>query len=102
MFALADIMMHVEVAASFARQAVAFVGENHPQAEKTCVFSRVFANEMAQITASNILKIIHGTGVFDAEQSAAFLAEISHAKLADSYQNIIADMNRAADIIFSR
>ena len=102
MFALADMMMHVEVAASFARQAVAFVGENHPQAEKTCVFSRVFANEMAQITASNILKIIHGTGVFDAEQSAAFLAEISHAKLADSYQNIITDMNRAADIIFDR
>ena len=102
MFALADMMMHVEVAASFARQAVGFAAENHPQAEKTCVFSRVFANDIAQLTASNILKIVYGSGVFDAEQSAAFLSEISHARLADSYQNIIADMNRAADIIFSR
>jgi alkylation response protein AidB-like acyl-CoA dehydrogenase len=102
MFALADMMMHVEVAASFARQAVGFAVENHPQAEKTCVFSRVFANDIAQLTASNILKIVYGSGVFDAEQSAAFLSEISHARLADSYQNIIADMNRAADIIFSR
>ncbi|MBT8331412.1 MAG: acyl-CoA dehydrogenase family protein [Deltaproteobacteria bacterium] len=102
MFALADMMMHVEVAASFARQAVAFAAENHPQAEKTCVFSRIFANEIAQVTAHNILKIVYGSGVFDAEQSAAFLSEISHVRLADSYQNIIADMNRAADIIFSR
>ncbi|MGD8963358.1 MAG: acyl-CoA dehydrogenase family protein [Desulfobacterales bacterium] len=102
MFSLADMMMHVEVAASFARQAVAFAGENNPQAEKTCVFSRVFANEIAQVTASNILKIVYGPDVFDAEQRAAFLSEISHTKLADSYQNIIADMNRAADIIFSR
>ena len=102
MFALADMMMHVEVAASFARQAVVFAGENNPQAEKTCVYSRVFANEIAQVTASNILKIVYGCGVFDAGQSAAFLREISHAKLTDSYQNIIADMNRAADIIFSR
>ncbi|MGD8990456.1 MAG: acyl-CoA dehydrogenase family protein [Desulfobacterales bacterium] len=102
MFALADMMMHVEVAASFARQAVAFAGENNPQAEKICVFSRVFANEIAQLTASNILKIVYGSGVFDVEQGMAFLSEISHSRLADSYQGIIADMNRAADIIFSR
>ena len=102
MFALADMMLHVEVAASLARQAVAFTAGNHPQAEKTCVFSRLFANEIAQVTSGNILKILHGSGVFGAEQSAAFLSEISHAKLAESYQNIIADMNRAADIIFNR
>ncbi len=102
MFALADMMMHVEVAASFARQAVVFTAENSPQAEKTCVFSRVFANEIAQVAASNILKILYGSGVFDVEQSGAFLSEISHAKLAQSYQNIIADMNRATDIIFDR
>ncbi len=102
MFALADMMLHVEVAASFARQAVACTAENHPQAEKTCVFSRVFANEIAQVTSGNILKILYGSGVFDAGQSAAFLSELSHAKLAESYQNIIPDMNRAADIIFNR
>lgn len=102
MFALADMMMHVEVAASFAHQAVRTAEENHRQAEKTCILSRIFANETAQVTSSNILKILYGSGVFDPEQSAAFLSEISHAKLTESYQNIIPDMNRAADIIFNR
>ncbi len=102
MFALADMMMHVEVAASLARQAVAFAAENDPRAERTCVFSRLFANEIAQVVSDNILKILYGSGTFDAEQVSAFLSEISHAQLADSYQNIIADMNRAADIIFNR
>ena len=60
MFALADMMMHVEVAASFARQAVVLAAEDSPQAEKTCVFSRIFANEIAQVTASHILKIVYG------------------------------------------
>ncbi len=102
MFALADMMMHVEVAASLARYAAALSSENGPEAEKTCLFSRLFANETAMLVSGNILKILQGSGVFDSEQISAFLAETSHAALADSYQNIIPDMNRAADIIFDR
>ncbi len=102
MFALADMMLYVEVAASFARQAVVLTAENHAQAEKARVYSRVFVNEMAQLTSNNLLKIMFGSGVFDADQCAAFLSETSHAKLAESFQNIIPDMNRAADIIFKR
>ena len=102
MFALADMMMHVEVAASLAQQAAAVSSENNPEAEKTCLFSRLFAHEIAELVSGNILKILRGSGVFDPEQVSAFLAETSHAALADSYQNIIADMNRAADIIFDR
>jgi alkylation response protein AidB-like acyl-CoA dehydrogenase len=102
MFALADMMMHVEVAASMARQAVAVSSENGPEAEKACLFSRLFANETAELVSGNILKILRGSGVFESEQISAFLAETSHAALADSYQNIIPDMNRAADIIFDR
>ena len=102
MFALADMMEHVEVAASFARQAAAMKAENHAQAEKTCVFSRLFANEIAQLVSGNILKILYGSGVFDADQISAFLSDISHARLAESYQNLISDMNRAADFIFNR
>ena len=102
MFALADMMMHVEVAASLAQQAAAVSSENNPEAEKTCLFSRLFAHEIAELVSANILKILRGSGVFDPEQVSAFLAETSHAALADSYQNIIADMNRAADIIFDR
>jgi alkylation response protein AidB-like acyl-CoA dehydrogenase len=102
MFALADMMMHVEVAASLARQAAVVSSENNPEAEKTCLFSRLFANEITELVSGNILKILLGSGVFDPGQITAFLAETSHAALADSYQNIIPDMNRAAEIIFNR
>ena len=102
MFALADMMMHVEVAASLARQAAVVSSENNPEAEKTCLFSRLFANEIAELVSGNILRILLGSGVFDPEQITAFLAKTSHAALADSYQNIIPDMNRAAEIIFNR
>ena len=102
MFALADMMMYVEVAASLARRAAADSSQNDPQAEKTRLFSRLFANEIAELVSANILKILRGSGVFEPEQVSAFLAETSHAALADSYQNIIPDMDRAADIIFNR
>jgi alkylation response protein AidB-like acyl-CoA dehydrogenase len=102
MFALADMMMYVEVAASLARQAVAVSGANDGEAEKTRLFSRLFANETAELVSGSILTILRGSGVFDPDQVSAFLAETSHAALADSYQNIIPDMDRAADIIFDR
>jgi len=102
MFALADMMMHVEVAASLAQQAAAIRSKNNAESEKTCLFSRLFANEIAELVSANILKILRGSGVFDSEQVSVFLAETSHAALAESYQNIIPDMNRAADIIFDR
>ncbi|MEJ2219531.1 MAG: acyl-CoA dehydrogenase family protein [Desulfobacterales bacterium] len=102
MFALADMMMYVEVAASLARQAVAVSGANDGEAEKTRIFSRLFANETAELVSGSILTILRGSGVFDPDQVSAFLVETSHAALADSYQNIIPDMDRAADIIFDR
>jgi alkylation response protein AidB-like acyl-CoA dehydrogenase len=102
MFALADMMMYVEVAASLARQAVSFTRDDNANAEEKRIFSRVFANEVADLVSHNILKILLGSGVFDSEKVSEFLAETSHASLAESYRNIIADMNRAADIIFKR
>ena len=102
MFALADMMMHVEVAASLARKAAADNGANNPEAEKTCLFSRLFAHEITELVSGNVLKILLGSGIFDAEQISAFLVETSHTALADSYQDIIPAMNRAADIIFDR
>ena len=102
MFALADMMMHVEVAVSLARRAASLVGEKNPEAEKTCLFSRLFTNEIAEVTSRNILKILLGSGAFEADAISAFLEEISHAALADSYRDVIPDMDRVADIIFNR
>jgi alkylation response protein AidB-like acyl-CoA dehydrogenase len=102
MFALADMMMNVEVAASLARRAAAVGAENNSQAEKICLFSQLFASEIAQGVSHNILKILRGSGIFEPDQISAFLEETSHAALAESYQNYIPKMNRAADIIFDR
>ena len=102
MFALADMSMHVEVAASLARQAVSFTRDGKADAEEKRLFSRLFANEVADLVSRNILKILLGSGVFESEKISDFLVEASHAALAESYLNIIPDMNRAADIIFKR
>jgi len=102
MFALADMMMHVEVAASLAQQAASFTRDGNPDAEKTRVFSRLFVNEVAELVSRNILKILLGSGVFTSEKISEFLLETSHAALVESYRNMIPDMDRAADIIFNR
>jgi alkylation response protein AidB-like acyl-CoA dehydrogenase len=102
MFALADMMMYVEVAASLARNAVSFTRDGSPDAEKTCVFSRLFVNEVAELVSRNMLKILLGSGVFAPEKTSEFLLETSHATLVESYRNMIPDMDRAADIIFKR
>ena len=102
MFNLADMMMHVEVAASLARRAASLAREGNADAEKTRVFSKLFANEVAELLASNILKILLGSGIFEPEKITSFLAETSHTALTESYRSLVPCMDRAADIIFER
>jgi alkylation response protein AidB-like acyl-CoA dehydrogenase len=102
MFNLADMMMHVEVAASLARRAASLARDGNADAEKTRVFSKLFANEVAELLASNILKILLGSGIFDPEKVTSFLAETSHTALTESYRSLVPCMDRAADIIFER
>ena len=102
MFNLADMMMHVEVAASLARRAASFGQDGNSDADKMRIFSKLFANEVAELVSRNILRILSGSGKFDQEKITAFLAETSHAALAESYLSLVPDMDRAADIIFER
>ena len=102
MFNLADMMMHVEVAASLARRAASLARDGNADAEKTRVFSKLFANEVAELLASNILKISLGSGIFEPEKITSFLAETSHTALTESYRSLVPCMDRAADIIFER
>jgi alkylation response protein AidB-like acyl-CoA dehydrogenase len=95
-------MMHVEVAASLARRAASLSRDGNADAEKMCVFSKLFANEVAELLASNILKILLGSGIFEPEKITSFLADISHAALTESYRSLVPCMDRAADIIFER
>jgi alkylation response protein AidB-like acyl-CoA dehydrogenase len=102
MFALADMMTHVEIGASLARKAVALATNGDSQADKYKAISRIFANEVSQIVAQNILKILFGSGEFDHSAAAGFLDVVSYSELAYSYGNIIKDMDQIADIVFER
>jgi len=102
MFALADMMTHVEVGAGMARKAVNLSERNAPEAEKIKTMSRVFACEVSQLVAQNVAKILMGSGIFDKKKVSGFMENISYDALVSSYQNVISDMDRVADILFKR
>ena len=102
MFALADMMTHVEVGASMARKAMNLNKTGNPGAEKIKAMSRIFANDTAQLVAQNILKILKGSGVFDQQTVSEFMETVAFNELICSYDNIIKDMDIVADILFER
>jgi alkylation response protein AidB-like acyl-CoA dehydrogenase len=102
MFALADMMTHVEVGASLARRAFAKVKNGVADAEKMKLISRLFANETAQMVSQGILKIVMGCGACDLDMTNDFMQKIAYTELTASCQNIIHDMDQLADIVFER
>jgi hypothetical protein len=102
MFALADMMAHVEVGASLARKALSKVKNGDADAEKIKLISRLFANETAQMVSQGILKIVMGCGACDLDMTNSFMQKIAYTELTASCQNIINDMDKLADIVFER
>jgi len=102
MFALADMMAHVEVGASLARKAYNQVQSGDAAADKIILISRLFANEAAQMVSQGILKIVMGCGACDLDMTNDFMQKIAYTELTASCQNIIHDMDQLADIIFER
>ncbi|MBW2335510.1 MAG: acyl-CoA dehydrogenase family protein [Deltaproteobacteria bacterium] len=102
MFALADMMAHVEVGASLARRAFDAVQRGGAAALKIKLISRLFANEAAQMVSQGILKIVMGCGACDLNMTNDFMQKIAYTELTASCQNIITDMDRLADIVFER
>jgi alkylation response protein AidB-like acyl-CoA dehydrogenase len=102
MFALADLMAHVEVGASLARKAAGLTKDGHPEAEKFRAMSRIFANEVAQLAAKNMPLTLMGTGVFSPEEMTAVLQDLNYAALMLGYDKVIVEMDIVADILFER
>ncbi|MDP2645823.1 MAG: acyl-CoA dehydrogenase family protein [Desulfobacterales bacterium] len=102
MFALADMMTHVEVGASLARKADALARARRPEADKIRLMSRIFASETAQLVARNINTILRGTGVLDEKTISDFMDAVSYHDLNRTCQNVINDMDDVADILFRR
>ena len=101
MFMLADIMTYVEVGASLARRAFGRYRSGDAQAEDKFI-CRLFAGEVSQMAFGSILRIVTGGGIFDQKAAADFLAAIALNELTTGCQDMIADMDRLADIVFER
>ena len=102
MFCLADMMTHVEVGIAMARKASRLVREKAPEATKIVTMSRIFASEVAELVARNAMKIVKGPGLLDEPTVSAVEKKIQLDRLAESYSNLIHDMDAVADILFER
>ena len=71
MFALADMMTHVEVGESMARLAVNEAGETH------LAMARIFANTCARLVAEKTRLIVMGSDVVAAETADQFLPSLN-------------------------
>jgi alkylation response protein AidB-like acyl-CoA dehydrogenase len=102
MFALADMMTHVEVGVALARKALRLTQNNDADAVKMRLMARVFAGEVCQVVAENALRVVTGTASADQSRVDQFMAAIACQEMAASRAGWIADMDKIADIIFER
>lgn len=102
MFALADMITHLEIGVSLARKASKLTEARSGEAEKITLMSKIFSNEVSQLMIQNVPKILMGSGIFDKKTIADFIEAISYHQLLDSFHGLIGDMDRVADIIFER
>lgn len=102
MFALADMMTHVEIGASFAEKAAMLMENGDKDAEKLSAMSRIFSNDVAGVILQKAPMILWGTGIFDERVIADTMERISYNALIASSKGLIEDMDRVADFLFER
>jgi alkylation response protein AidB-like acyl-CoA dehydrogenase len=102
MFALSDMMTHVEVGAALARKAVNLEKAGGAGTDKVKAMARIFAGEVTRVVGENALKIVSATGAADAGTIEGFLEEIGYAGMLGSRLNWAVDMDKVADFIFER
>ncbi len=96
MFTLADLMIHVEVGAALGRKAAKVDAPDTIIGAK----SRIFANEVAKVAQHSAMQILTASGAFDKETIASILDTDDWDAFQQSYQNVIADMDRVATHLF--
>jgi len=102
MFALADMVLHVEIGASIARKAAGCIRRGDSEADKMKLIARLFAAEVARVVSQNIQQIVMGCGQFDEAATAEFMAQVNFSELVTGLRNTIPDMDQLADIVFER
>jgi alkylation response protein AidB-like acyl-CoA dehydrogenase len=96
------MMTYVEVGAATARRAANPADMTTIEAQKIKLIARIFANDVAQLVSQNMLKILMGCNIFDADKISDFLDAVEFKELSKSSQGIIGDMDKLADLIFER
>ncbi len=102
MFALSDMMTHVEVGAALARKAAKLDKAGDAEADTLKAMARIFAGEVAHLVGENALKIVSATGAADDQAIRQFLEEIGYQQMLTSRLSWAADMDTVADRIFER
>ena len=102
MFALADMMTHVEVGVAMARKTARLNAAGDPGAVKYKAMCRVFAGDVAQLVSENGLRIFTGMGASDQQALEAFLDAIGYHEMLAARQNWMSDMDAIADSVFDR
>lgn len=95
MFLLADMITHLEVGAALAKKAAT---DGDQAVLKTA--SRLFAHDTARLMADGVRQIAVGSGAFSADEAATLLADPLFEAYNAGCQNLIADMDDLAAMIF--
>lgn len=102
LFALADMMTHVEVGAGLARKAVRLSRAGDLGSEKIRLMSRIFAEEAGRLVSTNAARVLVGSGSMTADQASEFFRGAGAENLILAGFNVIRDMDAVADILFER
>jgi len=102
MFALADMMAHVEVGAAMAFKAGRAKLENRPEAGRFLTVSRIFAADVTRFVNDRIFTLLFGTGSLEGAVVSEFLGKMAHSELSGAIANTVRDMDRMADMLFGR
>jgi len=95
MFLLADMITHVEVGAALAKRAAT----DGDQDGLKCA-ARIFSHETAKLVADGVRQIALGSGGFSTDEAASLMTGPMFSAYNDSCQNLMADMDTMAAIIF--
>jgi len=95
MFLLADMITHVEVGAALAKRAAT----DGNQDGLKCA-ARIFSHETAKLVADGVRQIVLGSGGFSTDEAASLMTGPMFSAYNDSCQNLMADMDTMAAIIF--
>ncbi len=102
MFALSEMMTHVEVGVAMARKTAGLVRDTASDAEKYAVMNRIFAKEVAKVVSQKAAEIAIGSGALDDAAISEFKTKTSLDELFFCQQGLLADMDKAANFIFAR